>query len=160
MKPAPRCVLGLALLMLSQSAWPQDQDRESELACLAEALSFEGRGEGLHGMVAIALVIKNRVAARRYPSSVCEVVHQGPRSKGSSSRACQFSYWCDGKAEFISDPGSWSQAQLIAGGVLHSLVDMPPVGAATHYHSTKCTPAWASKLRFLGQIKRHKFYVE
>ena len=160
MKPATRYVLGLALLMLSQGAWPQDQDRESELACLAEALYFEGRGEGLHGMVAIALVIKNRVASRRYPNSVCEVVHQGPRSKGSSSRSCQFSYWCDGKAEFISDPGSWSQAQLIAGGVLPSLVDMPPVGAATHYHSTKCTPAWASKLRFLGQIKGHKFYVE
>src|SRR5690625_3947560 len=48
-------------------------DESSEWRCLAEAMYFEARGEGLAGQVAVGEVILNRVDSSRYPNSVCDV---------------------------------------------------------------------------------------
>ena len=64
-------------------------------ACLAEAIYFEARGEGVEGQFAVAEVILNRVDSPKFPNSICKVVRQGTGRK----HACQFSYNCDGKLE-------------------------------------------------------------
>src|SRR5690348_1953457 len=56
-----------------------------ETSCLAEALYYGARGQGLLGAKAIAEVIVRRTHSAAYPHSICGVVHQGT---GSS---CQFS---------------------------------------------------------------------
>jgi spore germination cell wall hydrolase CwlJ-like protein len=48
-------------------------------------------------MRAVASVIFNRVADQRFPNSVCGVVQEG-----GESPPCQFSWWCDGKSDWLS----------------------------------------------------------
>ncbi len=58
----------------------------AEFECLATALYFEARGEGIKGQAAVAEVILNRVESPQFPRTVCGVVNQ------SNGRGCQFSY--------------------------------------------------------------------
>ena len=85
--------------------------------CMAEAMYFEARGEGWRGMVAVGAVIENRVDDRRYPSTVCEVVHQGAER---NDRLCAFSYYCDGLPERLANLELWELAQRMADAVLSS----------------------------------------
>ena len=121
--------------------------------CLAEAIYFEARGEATRGQVAVAEVILNRVDSRRFPSTVCGVVMQGSERRN----ACQFSYACDGKPEFIAETKAFAKAAKIAKMMLEG---RPRVltGAATHYHTTAVNPRWASKLTKTTQIGEHLFY--
>ena len=80
------------LLLTRNSFGGQEQ---SEVSCLTEAIYYESRGETLMSQLAVGTVIMNRVRIDNYPSTVCNVVHQG----------CQFSYYCDGKPEVIHYPG-------------------------------------------------------
>jgi spore germination cell wall hydrolase CwlJ-like protein len=49
---------------------------EKEIACLAEAVYFEARSEGLLSQLGVAVVILNRAKLNSYPSNLCDVVHQ------------------------------------------------------------------------------------
>ena len=46
-----------------------------EIQCLAMNVYHEARNESLAGKVAVILVTVNRVADKRFPKSICEVVH-------------------------------------------------------------------------------------
>jgi spore germination cell wall hydrolase CwlJ-like protein len=60
--------------------------------CLAEAMYFEARDQGWRGMMAVGVVIKNRVADPRYPDNICSVVRQGKYWRGNPVKhKCQFS---------------------------------------------------------------------
>ncbi len=78
-----RVVFVIALLF-SQAA---KASTEQEINCLVEAVYFESRDENVGGQLAVAFVVMNRVKDKRWPSSVCGVVHQKN----------QFSYYWDGK---------------------------------------------------------------
>lgn len=47
-----------------------------EIQCLAEAMYFEARGEGVTGQEAVALVTLNRTKTPGFPKTVCGVVYQ------------------------------------------------------------------------------------
>ncbi len=81
-----------------------------EWHCLAEALYFEARGESVKGQFAVAEVILNRVASRRFPNSVCGVVHQGTGKRFQ----CQFTYNCDGNKEIINEKAAWKRVGKVA----------------------------------------------
>ena len=71
-----------------------------EKSCLAEAMYFEARDQGWRGMLAVGIVIQNRVRDPRYPETVCAVVRQGKYRNGNPVRnKCQLSYYCDVKPE-------------------------------------------------------------
>tara|TARA_R110001592_G_scaffold16275_1_gene69367 strand:+ start:1134 stop:1604 length:471 start_codon:yes stop_codon:yes gene_type:complete len=148
-----------ALLMLPLCAAAVDDFPPvtvEERHCMAEAMYFEARGEGWLGMVAVGAVIKNRVDDRRYPSTVCGVVHQGAERK---DRLCAFSYYCDGLPERPGNQELWELAQLMADAVLSSGgVSVNGVGEATHYHAMYVTPWWAPALDRQGCIGNHVFY--
>ena len=44
-------------------------DRPEDMGCLVEAIYFEGRSESTSGMLAIGLVILNRVRSDNYPNT-------------------------------------------------------------------------------------------
>ena len=48
------------------------------LFCLALNVYHEAKNQSLIGQIAVAQVTMNRVRDDRYPSTVCEVVKQGP----------------------------------------------------------------------------------
>ena len=59
---------------------------EDDFTCLVEAIYHEARSEPLMGMIAVANTILNRVYSKRYPNTICSVVHQGKILGGTSSK--------------------------------------------------------------------------
>lgn len=48
----------------------------AEVECLAKTIYFESRGESIQGQMAVAWVTLNRVTSKKFPSTICGVVHQ------------------------------------------------------------------------------------
>ncbi|WP_229802251.1 cell wall hydrolase [Paramylibacter ulvae] len=125
----------------------------SEWACLTEALYFEARGETVKGMFAVAEVIINRRASKRFPNSVCAVVSQGSHRKN----ACQFSYKCDGHAEVYHEKRAHDLVGKIAKIALARKAS-PLTSGATFYHATSVRPKWSRAFSRTAQIGKHLFY--
>jgi spore germination cell wall hydrolase CwlJ-like protein len=130
---------------------------EREALCLAKAIYFEARGKPLAGQFAVARVVLNRAADRRFPDTICEVVYQDSELK----HRCQFSFACDGMPDEPEDETAWALARGMAEAMLRS--ERPQISTrvlrATHYHADYVAPWWAPKLRHAGQVGRHIFYV-
>lgn len=138
---------------------------EKEHKCLAMNIYYEARGSNVADKVAVADVVLNRVNDTRYPNSICEVVHQGekkpswkdPNKMVMVRNRCQFSWYCDGKADNPQDMDRWYEAQALAWNVLDGKYRGITEGA-THYHATYVEPKWASSLQLVGRIGAHIFY--
>lgn len=163
---------------LSQDGIERDelftQEHHPEAYCLAENIYFEARSDSVAGQVAVADVVMNRVYDTRFPNTVCEVVKEGPLRESWKTRGkdvpdeeriyypvrdrCQFSWWCDGKAETINDNSAWAQAQYIAYSMLYAEKYRGITEGSTHYHAHYVNPKWASTLQYVGSIDSHKFY--
>jgi len=122
-------------------------------ACLSEAIYFEARGEPVEGQFAVAEVILNRVDSPKFPNSICKVVRQGTGRK----HACQFSYNCDGKLEYIANGSAYDQAKRVA-RVSMDRKTRPLTKGATFYHATFVSPSWARSFQHVATIGVHKFY--
>ncbi len=126
---------------------------DEEWYCLAEALYFEARGESIKGQFAVAEVIMNRVASKRFPDSVCGVVEQGT----GKQYQCQFSYNCDGAAEVVNERRAWARV----GKVARLMLDGAPrqlTAGATYYHTNAVSPRWSEKFARTATIGTHHFY--
>ena len=123
--------------------------------CLALNVYFESRSSNLADKAAVADVVINRVNDSRYPNTVCEVVHDGYK-KGR--RDCQFSWYCDGKADIPKEEDQWAEAQMIAWGMMKFEKYLGITEGATHYHATYVSPRWAKSLQLVGRIGAHIFY--
>ena len=135
---------------------------ETALMCLALNTYHEAKNQSMIGQVATAQVVMNRVADRRYPNTVCEVVKQGPKYKGSDvpvRHKCQFSWFCDGKSdEPKKDSKEWRMAQEYARIVLSGRIVLDVTEGATHYHATYVKPSWAKTNTRTTRIESHIFY--
>ena len=135
---------------------------ETALVCLALNTYHEAKNQSMIGQVATAQVVMNRVADSRYPNSVCEVVKQGPKYKGSDvpvRHKCQFSWFCDGKSdEPKRDSKEWRMAQEYARIVLSGRIVLDVTEGATHYHATYVKPSWAKTKTRTTRIESHIFY--
>ena len=135
---------------------------ETALMCLALNTYHEAKNQSMIGQVATAQVVMNRVADSRYPNTVCGVVKQGPKYKGSDipvRHKCQFSWHCDGKSdEPKRDSKEWFKAQDYARIVLSGRIALDVTEGATHYHATYVRPAWAKTKTRTTRIESHIFY--
>jgi spore germination cell wall hydrolase CwlJ-like protein len=126
-----------------------------EQRCLAEAMYYEARGEGMDGEEAIAEVVFHRMHRRGYPASICGVVYQGAHDGGPG---CQFSFVCNGEMDRPKSPGAWAQARLLAAKILNGYMLLGNVTAgATSFHAVDVEPDWAGLERTV-QIGNHIFY--
>ena len=136
-----------------------------EEGCMAAALYFEARGESEEGQLAVAQVILNRVDAKAYPDTVCEVVWQNAHMRN----ACQFSFTCDGKTDRVTEKGRFERIKRLSRSIIQGTWSQwaakptqrlaAAVRLATHYHADYVSPRWAPKLRKAEKIGRHIFYV-
>jgi spore germination cell wall hydrolase CwlJ-like protein len=124
------------------------------LSCLAAAIYFEARGEPIIGQIAVAQVVLNRVEDWRWPDTVCDVVKEN-RHPGTLHR-CQFSFYCDGLPEIVTDQAAWNTAEHIAGLMLDGTYTLTV--PATHYHAVQVAPFWSLHYTFLGRVGDHLFY--
>lgn len=124
---------------------------------MASALFFESRGETVEGQIAVAHVILNRVKDPRYPNNVCDVVYQARKKNGKILKhKCQFSFYCDGHPEKVSDQKAFFWAKDIATAVMAGLPD--PTNGATHYHTQAVSPDWKINKIHTATIGNHIFY--
>ena len=134
---------------------------ETAFICLALNTYHEAKNQSMIGQIATAQVVMNRVADKRYPSTVCEVVKQGPKYKGSNvpdRHRCQFSWYCDGKDDMPKNEKAWKKAQDYAHLVLYNRIRIDVTEGATHYHATYVKPAWAKTKTRTTRIEKHIFY--
>lgn len=122
--------------------------------CLATAIYFEARGESVHGQLAVAQVVMNRVRSSLYPDTICGVVYQGQLRR----TGCQFSFTCDGRADVPKDKEKWRKANELAKRVTDGESWLGDIGRATHYHANYVKPRWQREMNRIKQVGRHIFY--
>jgi len=108
----------------------------------------------------------NRVADKRFPNTVCEVVQQGPTLAWTENfpvkNKCQFSWYCDGKSDKPRHEGKWNNSLSVAGLVLAYRDNIQDIAfildGATHYHADYVYPEWRKSKHKVVQIGNHIFY--
>lgn len=131
----------------------QSDNREAATHCLTSAIYYEAASDGVDGERAVAQVVLNRARHPAFPPSICGVIYQGAERK----TGCQFTFSCDGSLARAPSKTAWAFAQRIATAALSGYV-YAPVGLATHYHTNKVVPYWASNLTFSNLVKTQLFY--
>ena len=134
------------------------------LICLALNVYHEAKNQSFIGQVAVAQVVMNRVKDNRYPNNVCDVVKQGLTYKWKPSlpikNRCQFSWYCDGKPDDITDEYTYNQLHKLAESLVTSnfkiLLDI--TDGALYYHADYVKPKWSRKFERTVKIGRHIFY--
>ena len=136
--------------------------KADEFGCLTEALYHEARSEDDVGVLAVGTIILNRVKNKRFPNTICKVIHQGIYWQDNPVRdMCQFSYWCDGRTEKYKDIKALSRILRLAKIILSGII-VKTLEEATHYHASYVSPGWTNdkQFKFITQIGKHIFYVD
>ena len=121
----------------------------SEVEDVAATIWDEARGEGFTGRQYVASVIWNRAKG------------DGAKMRAVCAKRKQFSGWKNGKPPMVArknakDEAIWKECLAFARALVNE--DFKPVTTATHYHATYVKPQWASKLKFVYKVGKHKFY--
>ena len=129
------------------------------LMCMAMNIYHEARNESTMGQLAVAQVVMNRVEDDRFPDEVCAVITQGIHweSKPAKNR-CQFSWYCDGKADEPQDERVWNLSLDYADTIYNEGTWRGITEGATHYHADYVSPNWASSFEKTVKIGSHIFY--
>jgi len=135
-------------------------EQVKQVQCLATNIYYETMASSLADAMAVTDVVLNRVAHEKYPNTPCEVVHQSYlNDKGVPLlNKCQFSWYCDGKADEPQNENSWTKSvdhavTMYSGGEWRGLTE-----GSTHYHATYVSPSWAKEFTKIVQIGAHIFY--
>lgn len=137
----------------------------AERLCLAQAIYHEARGEPEIGQWAVANIILNRVASKRYPSTVCGVVFQNAER---GKYRCQFTFACDGRSDMGGNGNrivreSWVRSNVLALAAFKNFQegtrpDALP-GTALYYHTKAVAPSWSRTFKAVAEIGSHIFYA-
>lgn len=82
-------ILSIAMAII---AMPVFASQNSDVECLALNVYYEARAESFNGKQAVAQVTLNRVNSKKFPNSICSVVHE--RTRVAQRVFCQFSWTC------------------------------------------------------------------
>ena len=150
------------------------EDKSASIKCLAMNMYHEARGQGSAGLLGVSSVVMNRVRDKRFPSTICEVVHQGPTRESWKTRQtsdpndakfypirnrCQFSLYCDGKSDEPKDKKTYERLLTIATSIVYNRINFIDItDGATHYHADYVKPAWAKVKTRTTRIGNHIFY--
>ena len=143
-------------------------DHESVL-CLAKNAYFEARNQSVLSQIAVSQVVMNRVKSEDFPNTVCGVVYEAQMSKWFKDNMnkdvpvrdkCQFSWYCDGKADIIYDHESFNIALSVANQVLSGYNLNDVTNGALWYHAVYVNPYWAKEKIKTVKHEDHIFYKE
>ena len=155
----------MALAVLSPISYAEADP--AQIKCAADNIYWEARNQPIKGMIAVAWVVRNRVYDNRFPDNYCDVIYEGPQRASWKNpdmmypirHRCQFSWYCDGKADKIptDDYFIYEIAHNIAFKVYYGMLSDFSQGA-THYHADYVRPRWAEKNQLITVIGNHLFY--
>jgi spore germination cell wall hydrolase CwlJ-like protein len=147
-----------------------------DIRCLAENIYHEARNQGTAGWLAVASVTLNRVTDDRFPDTICGVVFQAETKESWKTKSkkdipdaerifypvrhrCQFSWYCDGKADDINHISIFLEIMTFTKFILTSQIMMFDItDGATFYHADYVTPSWAKSKTKTIEIGDHIFY--
>ena len=146
-----------------------------EARCLAENIYHEARDQGTAGWLAVAAVTLNRATDDRFPDTICGVVFQAETKESWTTKGkdvpeiervfypvrhrCQFSWYCDGKADDINNISVYMEIMSLTRLLLTSQFMMFDItDGATFYHADSITPSWAKSKTKTIEIGDHIFY--
>ena len=146
-----------------------------EARCLAENIYHEARDQGTAGWLAVAAVTLNRATDDRFPDTICGVVFQAETKESWTTKGkdvpeiervfypvrhrCQFSWYCDGKADDINHISIHLEIMTFTKLLLTSQFMMFDItDGATFYHADSITPSWAKSKTKTIEIGDHIFY--
>ena len=146
-----------------------------EARCLAENIYHEARDQGTAGWLAVAAVTLNRATDDRFPDTICGVVFQSETKESWTTKGkdvpeiervfypvrhrCQFSWYCDGKADDINNISVYMEIMSLTRLLLTSQFMMFDItDGATFYHADSITPSWAKSKTKTIEIGDHIFY--
>lgn len=121
---------------------PKQSLNHRELACLAQNIYHEARGESRLGQLAVAYTTLNRVKHPSFSNTICAVVFE----KG------QFSWTKDKRKRKQAIPQEYLELARLAISQ-HNRAKFN----ALFFHSTKIKPSW--KRKRLARIGNHIFYT-
>jgi len=133
-----------------------EQQRYADLTCLARNIYFEARGEPTAGQYAVAEVTMNRVASKRFPGSVCAVVHEARWDWIRKRYVGAFS-WTELDSVPRPKEVPWELATLVAVATYDNQENLKVPGAL-FYHADRISPSWSRTKKMVAQIGAHKFY--
>ena len=70
----------LSCLLALLPAFANASHSQSEIDCLTKNIYYEAGAEPIAGQIAVAQVTINRTGDKRFPNTICGVVHQKTRS--------------------------------------------------------------------------------
>ena len=146
-----------------------------EARCLAENIYHEARDQGTAGWLAVAAVTLNRATDDRFPDTICGVVFQAETKESWTTKGkdvpeiervfypvrhrCQFSWYCDGKADDINNISVYMEIMSLTRLLLTSQFMMFDItDGATFFHADSITPSWAKSKTKTIEIGDHIFY--
>jgi len=155
-------LLPLLLIPCATQAQPYTDE---DITWLAKNVYFEARNQGIAGQLSVAHVTLNRVNDRRFPDTLKGVVTQGlTRNSWRDGKPypikhkCQFSWYCDGKADTITNWESFDKIRKLMFTFTSNSSIIDITEGATHYHADYVYPDWAdTKLKTI-EIEDHIFY--
>ncbi|MCE1006319.1 cell wall hydrolase [Pseudomonas monteilii] len=125
---------------------------DDSITCLARTIYWEAKGADAEDMSAVASVVLNRLGHDGFPDTICGVVKQGLETK-----ACQFSWWCDGRPDQVEEAQRYDVAKEIARKALNQQLK-DPTGGALYFHDRTVHPDWAKTYRKTAQTTHFLFY--
>ena len=141
----------------------ESSDEKGDAYWLAINMYFEAGNQSEAGRIAVALVTINRKESWDYPDDIETVVTQGPTFENWKGNVypvkhkCQFSWYCDGKADVPEDSKTWDEVYQLAHFIMqYGMYDF--TDGATHYHNDTVHPYWADHLYHVVTIDNHIFY--
>ncbi len=122
---------------------------EKELECMSKNIFFEARGESEAGQKAVAEVVMNRVASKKFPNTICKVVYAKK----------QFSWTFKKKnlnKKLTEKNKLYKKAKKIA---IEVMLKRKTELKATHYHTHAVSPVWNKNMKQVAMIGEHRFFV-
>jgi spore germination cell wall hydrolase CwlJ-like protein len=125
---------------------------DDAIVCLSRTIYWEAKGGTDADMAAVANVVLNRLGHEGYPDTICGVVKQG-----SEKKACQFSWWCDGRSDQVKEDDRYAASKEIARKALNQQLTDSTKGAM-YFHDRNVKPAWASEYIKTAETGKFLFY--
>lgn len=125
---------------------------DDAITCLARSIYWEAKGKNSADMEAVANVVMNRLGHGGFPDTVCGVVKQGSEVKN-----CQFSWWCDGRADSAQEEVPYALAKEIARKALNRQLADRTKGAL-YFHDRTVRPEWSKAYIKTADIGLFRFY--
>jgi len=128
----------------------------TEAEWLARNIYHEARGEGIRGMVTIALITINRVEDSNYPNTI----------KGVVTQPNQFTWYNRKKIKSIKKNNDYHMCLAVSkmsislwkSKKIEKIIRQTGLNEVLWYHNIKEKPRWAKHKDEIAQIGKHQFY--